>query len=562
MLRRFLRFTTLSISLASVIPGTLLLSSCSHTHKEGEDGSDEDEAVTKDETPETVDDTKISGSRTQSEIEADAEARRTFPLVYNEFVQLWIDYFTSPRGRPVMEKWLTRSTRYIPLMQQVLREQGLPEDLIYLSMIESGFNLKARSRAKAVGPWQFITGTGQRYGLDVTYWLDERSDVRKSTFAAAKYLSELHQIFGSWYLAAASYNAGEGRVLLAVQADRSRNFWELARKKKNFRSETRNYVPKIIAAALISKNPVKYGFTDIPYQLPQNWEIAHIPNGVTVKSVAATVGMDEEDLQLMNAELRRGITPPGDQGWDLRVPPEKKDLLMANVGKLEAKKIGNFLEHTIRRGETLSTIARKYGVNQGDLKELNKIRNTKSLRPGHQLLIPIPDRYLVSKNAKKKHRKNHDDETPSTTSTKDDDTAKTTTIPATAPSVDTPAAKVEEKIVAKDDKPAATQAEAPAVNKLAETRAPVGPEKAAATAPDPTPKRESKTSAVSSSAAAGTASTPATGNYTVQSGDSLWSIAKRFNTSVSELKKANGMRRGRNIRAGATLKIPAHGDDG
>ncbi len=351
---------------------------------------DSDDLETKDETPDVViEDTSISEQRSRAEVEADIMAQKTFPLVYNEFVEQWIKYFTSVRGRPVMQKWLSRSTRYMPLMQQALREGNLPEDLVYLAMIESGFNLKAKSHAKAVGPWQFIASTGRRYGLESTYWVDERRDIRKSTLAAAAYLKELHQVFGSWYLAAAAYNAGEGKVLNAVRRDRTRNFWELARKKANFRAETRNYVPKIIAAALIGKNPEKYGFTDVAYQQPLAWDIVRVPSGVTMQSIAQNIEMDPDDLHIMNAELRRGITPPGPNGYELRVPPQLKDKLVTNLGKLESKKIGNFLEHVIRRGDNLGSIARRYGVDTETLIDLNKIRNTRALRIGQEILIPV-----------------------------------------------------------------------------------------------------------------------------------------------------------------------------
>lgn len=354
-----------------------------------EDEGDED-IVDTEETPDdpSAEEENFGTTVTQAELAADLEARKNFPLVYNDMVDMWIRYFQG-RGSGTMRKWLGRSTRYIPMMKQVLREEGLPEDLIYLSMIESGFNPKAKSHAKAVGPWQFMKGTGQRYGLRVDYWVDERRDFRKSTFAAAKYLKELHQIFGSWYLAAAGYNAGEGKVLLAIRRDRSRNFWELARKKKNFRAETRNYVPKIIAAALVSKNPNSYGFSEVEFEEPLTWSTVRVPSGVDLKSVAKIIDADPEYLHLLNSELRRAITPPGPAGYELRVPPDKKEILVANLDKLEAKKIGNFVEHNLRPGESLGSLARKYDTTVSTLQELNQITNPRRLRVGQEILIPV-----------------------------------------------------------------------------------------------------------------------------------------------------------------------------
>ena len=207
-------------------------------------------------TPEDLGDINSSSDRNADEVQADRDARNTFPIVQNEFVDQWIKYFTAtPRGRATFAKWLARKQRYSGLIRQTVKEDGLPEDLIYLAMIESGFNPRATSWVGAAGVWQFMPYTGRNYGLNLDHWYDERRDIVKATHAAAKYLKELHQIFGSWYLAAASYNAGEGRTLRVVRENQTRNFWELIRKKKNFRSETRNYVPKIIAAKLISSDP-------------------------------------------------------------------------------------------------------------------------------------------------------------------------------------------------------------------------------------------------------------------------------------------------------------------
>ncbi len=352
----------------------------------------------RDETPEDLGDIRVSETRTKEEIEADRLARRTFPLVYNEFVGQWINYFSGPRGRGFFGRWLERSTRYIPMIKQVLKEEGLPEDLIYLSMIESGFNPKAKSRAKAMGPWQFMKATGQRYNLEVDYFVDERKDITKSTRAAAQYLKELHQIFGSWYLAAAAYNAGEGKVLMAIRRDRSRNFWELSRRKKNFRAETRNYVPKIIAAALIAKNPERYGFTQLNYELPLRWETVLVPPGVQLKNVGEILDVDLEELRILNAELRRDLTPPGSD-FPLRVPPEKAAQLKASLDQLKTQKVGRIMVHTVRRGETLSAIARRYDVSMQDIMEFNQIRSAKRLRIGMELEIPTEQERVVRSQA-------------------------------------------------------------------------------------------------------------------------------------------------------------------
>ena len=335
-------------------------------------------------TPEDLGEVEFSKKRRDDEIKADALSGKTFPLVYNEFVDQWIRYFTG-RGRSTFERWLGRSTRYIPTMKEVLRNEGLPEDLIYLAMIESGFNPKASSRAKAVGPWQFMKGTGQRYKLEVGYWLDERRDFIKATIAAAHYLKELHEVFGSWYLAAASYNAGEGKVLNAIRKDRSRNFWELCRTKKNFRAETRNYVPKIIAAALIAKSPEKYNFTNIEYENPFLWASVKIPSGVDLRSVADVINVDKDELLILNSELRRGITPPQDDGYEIKVPPQSKDLLLAKVHELKSQKLNKyFVTHRVRRGDTIGSIARRYGSSIQTILEINDLKKARHLKPWHR----------------------------------------------------------------------------------------------------------------------------------------------------------------------------------
>jgi hypothetical protein len=181
-----------------------------------------------------------------------------YPITINSSVELWVDYFTG-RGRKYFEKYLERSAYFIPYIRPILAQNHLPEDLVYLAMIESGFNNFARSHAKAVGPWQFISATGKRYGLMVNWWVDERRDIKKSSYAAVEYLGELHQMFNSWELAAAAYNAGEGKIARAIQRYGTKDFWVIAN-HRFLRKETRDYVPKIIAAALIAKNRTQFGF--------------------------------------------------------------------------------------------------------------------------------------------------------------------------------------------------------------------------------------------------------------------------------------------------------------
>ncbi|MEZ4814014.1 MAG: LysM peptidoglycan-binding domain-containing protein [Bdellovibrionota bacterium] len=361
-------------------------------------------------TPEDLGDVSVSPEASAKEKEADQMSRTTFPLVYNEFVQVWINYFTG-RGRATFEKWLVRSTRYIPLMKQVLKEEGVPEDLIFLSMIESGFNPKAYSHAKAVGPWQFMEGTGVRYGLKVNFWIDERKDIVKSTHAAAQYLKELQVIFGSWYLAAAGYNAGEGRVLRAIRKEKSRNFWELAHGKENFRAETRNYVPKIIAAAILAKNPQKYGFSkSLPYEMPLAWDSVRVPGGVDLRAIEQVTGADLLTLQILNAELRTGVTPPdAKDGYEVRVPPEKKELLLSKMKELSRIQVASFINHKVNRGENLGYIARRYKTSVKMLLQLNRIRNPRALRVGQVLKVPLPRAgtrggYVVPSKSKKSSR--------------------------------------------------------------------------------------------------------------------------------------------------------------
>jgi membrane-bound lytic murein transglycosylase D len=309
------------------------------------------------------------------------------PIVINGKVEQSLQYFqTTIRDKFVI--WLSRSERYIPFMKNLLKEHGLPEDLVYMSLIESGFNPYAYSRAKAVGLWQFISMTGKRYGLRVNWWIDERRDPEKSTIAAAKYLKDLYDLFACWYLAAAGYNAGEYKIIRAIKRYRTEDFWMLA-KHPYLKRETKNYVPQMIAAALIAKDPEKYGFIDIEYQEPLRYEKVKVPELTDLFLIAKACETSLEEIKGLNPELRRGVTPPNETEYEIKIPFEKKDLFLKNFEALQPLEKFQFKTHLVKNGETLKGIAKHYRVDLEPLLEINHLNKTSPISKGMTLLIPI-----------------------------------------------------------------------------------------------------------------------------------------------------------------------------
>jgi membrane-bound lytic murein transglycosylase D len=258
------------------------------------------------------------------------ELQKTFdmPIQVNKEVRNYIYYFSTDR-KALFTRYLSRSSRYLPMIKKVFAEYGLPEDLAYLAMIESGFTNKARSHANAVGMWQFIRGTGVRYGLTVDSAVDERRDPEKATNAAARYLLDLYKQFGSWYLAAASYNCGEGRVQKEINRNGDlKNYWELS---SNYclPTETKNYVPQMIAATIIAKNPAKYGFKNIPYQAPLKYETVKLTESTSLQAAAVAATTNHEEISDLNPELLRDSTPAGT--YVLKIPPGKKEAFDKNI---------------------------------------------------------------------------------------------------------------------------------------------------------------------------------------------------------------------------------------
>jgi membrane-bound lytic murein transglycosylase D len=258
------------------------------------------------------------------------------PVAKNKRVRAYLVYFTTERKRTI-RKYLARSTRYLPMIREIFQEHGLPEDLAYLAMIESGFKPHAYSHAHACGMWQFIQGTGRRYGLAINNYVDERRDPVKATHAAANYLLDLYKQFGSWYLAAASYNCGENRVQREIDSSNHRNFWELSA-NQCLPSETKNYVPQMIAATIIAKNPEKFGFKNIPYLPPLEYDTVKVNQPTSLEAAAIACKVPLEEIALLNPELRKKVTPPEQEYYLLKIPKfaEKRFTKNIQLARIEA----------------------------------------------------------------------------------------------------------------------------------------------------------------------------------------------------------------------------------
>ncbi len=309
------------------------------------------------------------------------------PIVINARVEQFIECFqTTFREKFVV--WLARSQRYIPFMKNVFRAHGLPEDLVYIVFIESGFDPYAYSKSRAVGPWQFIYGTGRKYGLRVDWWVDERRDIEKSTLAAAKYLKDLYNRFECWHLATAGYNAGEYKIMNAMKRYRTADFWKLA-EYRYLKPETKNYVPQIIAAALIAKDPERYGFTEVEYQEPLRYEKVTVPALTSLQLVAKACEVSLDEIKELNPELQRNVTPPNEEAYELKIPVGKRETFLKNFEALQPFEKFQFRTHSVKAGETLSGIARRYGVDLTALLEINHLKRTSHISKGTTLLLPL-----------------------------------------------------------------------------------------------------------------------------------------------------------------------------
>jgi membrane-bound lytic murein transglycosylase D len=426
-------------------------------------------------------DAPVTDDITQFKIDEDAKETQAqdteleqIPVEINPLVEKWINYFQG-RGRKHMERYLARSTRYEKLMKKVLRDNGLPEDIFYIALIESGFTSHATSHASAVGYWQFIRGTGKRYGLEISRMVDERRDPVLATQAAAEYFKGLYSLFGSWYLAMASYNVGENRVKREVMKNSTRDFWELVRKKRLPR-ETMNYVPKFIAAKLIAKNPDQFGFDGIDYMPPIEFETITVKESLNLRVMAEKLSIPYEDFKAYNPKFKGEIAPAKNGVLDIRLPVGMSEAGIIAAASSVSDKV-EFIADTsdtqaykVRRGDNLGSIARRFRTNIAYIRELNDLPRKSKLRVGQT--IYVPDRTPL---------KDRHDKLASVRKTREVPVAQVT------------GGEVVEKGYR---------------------------------------------------------------FYVVQSGDSLYTIAQKYNTSVSELKKINKLKKGRLIRVGLKLRVP------
>jgi len=313
----------------------------------------------------------------------------------NAKVLSFVELFTG-RLKSFLEEGLSRSVQYLPMIQDVFRAEGLPLDLAYVPLVESAFKPTALSRAKAKGIWQFMRGTALENGLTHDWYIDERAEPEKATRAAAKYLKTLHEMFdGNWHLALASYNGGPGRVQRAIKRSGRTDFWKLAASTRYLPRETRNYVPLILAAIIVARNPAAYGLDIQPLEA-RPFETVTLPTAVDLRRVAEWVDTPIQTIQDLNPELRRWTTPVRAPEYELKVPEGTADIVRAQLAQADPDELAPLHWHTVKKGETLLSIARTLKVNRTDLAEANYLSTRARLQVGQRLIVPRAPALLLA----------------------------------------------------------------------------------------------------------------------------------------------------------------------
>jgi membrane-bound lytic murein transglycosylase D len=321
-------------------------------------------------------------------VESDLQtAGHDISIPLNQRVLSYIELFQG-RLHDFIEEGMKRGGRYLPMIQGVFRAEGLPLDLAYVPLIESAFKPNALSRAKAKGVWQFMSGTALENGLRRDWYIDERSDPEKATIAAARYLKTLGNLFsGDWHLALASYNGGPGRLQRAIKRVGVDDFWTLAEKPKLLPRETREYVPMILAAIVIARNPAQYGF-EFETEAPSDYDQVTLPRPVDLRRVAEWADTTIDEIQSLNPELRRWTTPVRAEQYELRVPAGSGDRVLTRLQDAPSDDLASLKWYTVKRGDTLLLIARKLSVSKADLAEANYLQATARVSAGQKLIVP------------------------------------------------------------------------------------------------------------------------------------------------------------------------------
>lgn len=317
----------------------------------------------------------------------------TIPMTMNSKVKRMVKIFTG-NLRPSFDRWMMRIGMYGPTIEKVLKEEGVPQDLIYLAMIESGFNLSAKSHASAVGPWQFIHSTGKMYGLKNDMFMDDRRDLIVSTRAAARHLKDLYKMYGDWYLAFAAYNAGPGYVNRAIKRTRSKSFWKHTHTRYLPR-ETKEYVPKILAAMHIVKNYRKYGYTEKSFAPPMEYDVTTVKGAADVAVLANSANTSIGNIQQLNPALVSGITRPNAENY-VYVPKGRKSQFDRRLRSVPSSKRVSFLIHVAQKGESVASLAKFYGISQVQIAKANKIRTSSRLKTGREYRIPATKTVLAA----------------------------------------------------------------------------------------------------------------------------------------------------------------------
>lgn len=463
------------------------------------------------------------------------------PITVNAAVESWMRALLGSQ-RKYTQRWLERRSKFEPLIQAALDEAKLPRDLLYLSMIESGFNPNAYSSADAAGLWQFIPDTGRMYGLRVDYWIDERRDPELATSAALHMLGDLYRQFGDWQLAFAAYNTGPGRISRGVARLKAEgataDFWTLY-ERDMLHPETEGYVPKIIAAAIIGKHPERYGFTNLQPVPQLAYDSATVEGVVDVAVLAKCAGLTEEAFRELNPMIRRYATPDG--STTVHLAPGSKDGFVASLAAIPPAERRQLVVHSVARGETLSMIAARYGVTASVVTDANNITNPNRIAVGQKLMIPVKG--SVAAAAVAEARATH---TSAPVATPQPVAVARSEAPE--PRAEAPAKPATYTVRSGDslstiaDRFGMSLADLQALNDIR----------------DPSRIAAGQVIKVSGTASGGSASAPAAAapkSYTVRSGDSLSVIATRYGVTVSELQSWNGIRNPSDLRAGQVLKI-------